>query len=93
MRSLLDLDKTQLHRIDEAIAALASQPNAEREKRVHLLRALESERRELVRSNPAIRSRLSLERIAQRREHQNRQPGSAPMVVAAGKAEDLVEAE
>lgn len=55
MRSLLDLDKAQFARIEEAIAALAAKPNAEREKKVCLLRALESERQELIRCNPAMR--------------------------------------
>jgi len=55
MRELFDLDKAQLHRLDQAIAALAMQPPAERRKKIHLLRALENEKEELIRCNPAAR--------------------------------------
>jgi hypothetical protein len=55
MRSLLDLDHVQFHRLDQALAAIALLPAAERVKKIHLLRALESEKQELIRSNPAIR--------------------------------------
>jgi hypothetical protein len=55
MRSLLDLDKAQLTRLDQAIVALTSRPVAERMVKMCLLRALESEKQELIRCNPAIR--------------------------------------
>jgi len=55
MRSLLDLDKAQLTRLDQAIAALASLPAAERQAKVFLRQALESKKQELIRCNPAIR--------------------------------------
>ena len=55
MRSLLDLDHVQFHRLDQAIAAIALLPTAERVKKIHLRRALESEKQELIRCNPAIR--------------------------------------
>ena len=55
MRSLLDLDKAQLTRLDQAIAALTSRPVAERMVKMCLLQALESEKQELIRCNPAIR--------------------------------------
>lgn len=55
MKSLLNLDQVQLHRIDAAIAALACQPEAERQRKASLLHALESEKQELMRCNPAIR--------------------------------------
>lgn len=55
MRSLLDLDKAQLSRIDGAIAALLSLPAAERARKSNLIRALEGEKKELIRCNPAIR--------------------------------------
>lgn len=79
MRSLLDLDKAQLDRIDQAIAIFASQPSAERARKVYLLRALENERRDLLRSNPAMRRRPPA--------------ASTRTVVTAREAEDLVEAE
>jgi len=56
MRSLLDLDKVQLNRIEQALTALGARPAAEREKKISLRLALESERKELIRCNPAIRS-------------------------------------
>lgn len=55
MRSLLNLDKAQLTRIDAAIAALVSLPAAERARKGNLILALESEKKELIRCNPAIR--------------------------------------
>ncbi len=55
MRSLLDLDKVQLGRIEQTLAALDARPAAERERKISLRRALESERQELVRCNPTIR--------------------------------------
>jgi hypothetical protein len=55
MLSLLNLDKAQLARLDQAIAMLASQPVGERQKKLCLLQALESEIQELIRCNPAIR--------------------------------------
>jgi hypothetical protein len=55
MRSLLDLDKTQFTRIEQAILALANLPRLERQRKIHLLLALENEKEELIRSNPAIR--------------------------------------
>lgn len=55
MRSLLDLDKVQFMRIDQAIASIEAQPETERRKKTSLLQALESEKQELMRSNPAIR--------------------------------------
>jgi hypothetical protein len=55
MRSLLDLDKTQLSRIEGAIATLVSLPATERARKNNLIRALESEKKELIRCNPAIR--------------------------------------
>jgi len=55
MRSLLDLDKAQLTRLDQAIATLASRPVAERQAKMCLLQALKSEKQELIRCNPAIR--------------------------------------
>ncbi len=55
MRSLLDLDKAQLERIDRAMAALAARPAMERERKLCLLEALKHEKQELMRCNPAIR--------------------------------------
>ncbi len=55
MRSLLDLDKTQLRRIDMAIAAIDQPPIAEQLKKIHLRLALEGERREIAKCNPALR--------------------------------------
>ncbi|HVA14911.1 MAG TPA: hypothetical protein VNF99_16820 [Stellaceae bacterium] len=55
MHSFLDLDKTQLTRIEQAIAVLAAQPALERQRKICLLQALESEKQELIRCNPAIR--------------------------------------
>jgi hypothetical protein len=55
MLSLLNLDKAQLARLDQAIAMLASQQVGERQKKLCLLQALESEIQELIRCNPAIR--------------------------------------
>lgn len=55
MRSLLDLDDVQLRRLDQALAAMKQLPPAERVKKIHLLQALESEKQELIRCNPAIR--------------------------------------
>lgn len=55
MRSLLNLDKTQLARIEAAIAALISLPAAERARKGNLILALENEKQELIRCNPAIR--------------------------------------
>lgn len=93
MRSLLDLDKAQLHRIDQAIATFALQPAAERVKKVYLLRALESERRELLRANPALRSSHPTQPLDPQRRSPTRAPALAAMIVAARKAENLVEAE
>lgn len=55
MLSLLELDKVQLNRIDAAIAALTREPEAMQQRKAFLLRALECERQELIRCNPAIR--------------------------------------
>jgi len=55
MHTLVNLDKTQLNRIDAAITTLAQRPFAEREKKRHLLLALELEKKELLRCNPALR--------------------------------------
>ena len=55
MRSLLDLDKVQLNRIEQALAGLDILPVAERERKISLRRALEGERQELMRCNPTIR--------------------------------------
>ena len=55
MRSLFDLDKKQLDRINQAIAELAAQPALERQRKIFLLRALENEKDELIRCNPAFR--------------------------------------
>lgn len=55
MRSLLELDKAQLTRLDQAIATLTSRPVAERMAKMCLLQALEGEKQELIRRNPAIR--------------------------------------
>jgi hypothetical protein len=55
MRSLLDLDKPQLTRLDQAIAAPTARRVGERMAKMCLLQALESEKQELVRCNPAIR--------------------------------------
>lgn len=56
MRGLVGLDEIQLRRIDDAIAAFTSKPAAERWSKMHLLLALENEKRELMRANPAIRN-------------------------------------
>ena len=61
MRSLLDLDKAQLERIENAIAVLLSLPAAERAKKTNLIHALESEKQELIRCNPAIRLAVRLQ--------------------------------
>jgi len=45
---MIDLDEVQLNRIEQAISALEGQPPVERQKRYHLLRALETERQELL---------------------------------------------
>jgi hypothetical protein len=55
MRSLLDLDKAQLHRIEHAIAELGALPVLERQKKICLIQALKSQKQELIRCNPAIR--------------------------------------
>ena len=55
MRSLLDLDTDQLTRIERGLGALRSLPLAERLKKICLLQALEAEKQELIRCNPAIR--------------------------------------
>ncbi len=55
MRSLLSVDVIQLRRIDEAIAAFKAASAFDQEKKSYLLRALEHERRELLKSNPAIK--------------------------------------
>jgi len=60
MRSLLDLDKAQLDRIDAAIAALRCRAPAERQKVAYLLQALENEKQELMQCNPAIRRAVQL---------------------------------
>lgn len=60
MHSLLELDRIQLRRIEVAIAALDAQPAAYRQRRRNLLQALESERQELIRCNPAIRAACRL---------------------------------
>lgn len=56
MHSLLDLDRTQLGRIDAAISALTQRSVTEREKKMQLLLALEHEKNELLRCNPALRA-------------------------------------
>ncbi len=52
MRTLIAHDDGQLRRLDSAIAALQARPPAERSRASHLLRALESERAELLRYMP-----------------------------------------
>jgi hypothetical protein len=54
MGSLLDIDKAQLAHIEQSLATLRSLPDADREKKANLLRALENEKKELMRRNPAI---------------------------------------
>lgn len=61
MRSLVDLDKVQLHRIETAIAELMRLPPLERKRKACLLQALQSERQELIRCNPAMRLVAHLE--------------------------------
>ena len=56
---MLDLDRVQLERIERAISALHCRPPAEREKRYHLLKALEAERQELLQYNPRSVARLT----------------------------------
>jgi len=56
MRSILELDKIQLNRIEQAIAALIRQPIVEQQRKRCLLQALNDEKEELFRTNPAIRS-------------------------------------
>lgn len=55
MNSLLELDKAQFHRIEQALAAMALLPVTERSRKIHLLHALQSEKEELIRCNPAIK--------------------------------------
>jgi hypothetical protein len=64
MRSLLELDLNQLRRIDAAIAEFEDRPAAERQKMIYLLRALEHERKELLRANPAIKAMQRLQAAA-----------------------------
>ena len=56
MHSLLNLDKLQFDRLNQAIATVSALPPKQRERKLCLLQALESERQDLVRCNPAIRS-------------------------------------
>ena len=58
MRSLLDLDKAQFDRLNRTIAMVSSLPAKQRERKLCLLQALEAERQDLVRCNPAIRSSI-----------------------------------
>jgi hypothetical protein len=56
MRSLCDLDKVQLDRLNQAIATVSALPLKQRERKLQLLQALEAERQDLIRCNPSIRS-------------------------------------
>jgi len=59
MHSLLELDKTQFERLNQAIAIVSTLPQKQREQKLCLLHALEAERQDLIRSNPSIRSMLN----------------------------------
>ncbi len=52
MPTLIAPDDAQLRRLENAIAALAARPPAERRRAQLLLRALENERAELLRFSP-----------------------------------------
>ncbi len=52
MHSLLDLDKAQFDRLNQAIAMLSALPPIQRERKLCLLQALEAERQDLIRCNP-----------------------------------------
>ena len=56
MRSLLDLDRVQFDRLNQAIAKVSALPAKQRERKLCLLQALEAERQDIIRCNPAIRS-------------------------------------
>lgn len=56
MHSLLNLDKIQFDRLNQAIAVVSALPPNQRERKLSLLHALEIERQDLIRSNPGIRS-------------------------------------
>ena len=56
MCALLDLDKAQFERLNQAIAMLSSLPAKQRDRKLCLLQALEAERQDLIRCNPSIRS-------------------------------------
>lgn len=55
MRSLLDLDKVQFDRLNQAITRISGLPPKQRESKLCLLQALEAERKDLMRCNPGIR--------------------------------------
>jgi len=59
MHSLLDLDKLQFDRLNQAIARVSSLPPFERERKLCLLQALEAERRDLMQCNPHMRSAMT----------------------------------
>lgn len=56
MHSLLELDRAQFDRLNQAIAVLFNLPPTQRERKLCLLHALEAERKDLIRCNPSIRS-------------------------------------
>ena len=56
MHSLLDLDKAQFDRLNQAIATFSTLPVKQRERKACLLQALEAERQDIIRCNPSIRS-------------------------------------
>ena len=60
MRSLLDLDKAQFGRLTQTIATVSALPPCQRERKLYLLQALEAEREDLIRCNPAIRSAIKM---------------------------------
>jgi hypothetical protein len=60
MHALLDLDKAQLDRLNQAIAMVSRLPAQQRERKLYLLQALEAERQDLIRCNPAIRSAFKI---------------------------------
>jgi len=58
MHPLLNLDKAQFDRLNQAIATVSALPPKQRERKLSLLQALEAERQDLIRCNPGIRSAL-----------------------------------
>ncbi len=64
MHALLNLDKIQFDRLNQAIATVSALPPTERERKLCLLQALEAERQDLIRCNPSIRSAIKLARAA-----------------------------